>query len=109
MLTHLAWIFNPPHESGRVKAKFLITYRPESDIQDVLSRAHGYLHVDSTKVKDDLSRFIHAKVNSLSEERKYSDALKVEVRRALLKNTGETFLWAVRVLDNLRRTPKYRV
>ena len=109
LLISLAELFTSPQTGGTANVKFLVTCRPEEDIQNYLFDINGYLRVDSAKVNADLSKFIQVKVNDLSRKKRYSDELKNKVQSALITKAEGTFLWASLVLADLESCYKHQV
>ncbi|CZR58258.1 uncharacterized protein PAC_08149 [Phialocephala subalpina] len=82
--------------------KFLITCRPELEMDETLHSVGGCLYLDPAKISADLSQFIDHKVDKLPS--RYPVALKQEIKAALKKRAGGTFLWASLVLDDISKT-----
>ncbi|KAK7425569.1 hypothetical protein QQZ08_008010 [Neonectria magnoliae] len=95
----------------RGKFKFLITSRPDlSGIESELLDEIGVtLRIDSSSVNADLSDYIEVNVDDLARRKRYSSALKEEVKNALRGKAGGTFLWVSLMLAELKNTLKYDV
>ena len=104
LLVRLAELFPSSGASGTANVKFLITCRPESEIQEALLEVKGQIRVDSGKVNMDLSRFINVKVDDLSKRKAYNPKMTQTIKDALMEKAGGTFLWASLVLDDLGKT-----
>lgn len=88
--------------SGAHKIKILITYRPISEIEEVLNFDNGTLRIDSVKVNADLSKFIDAKVGELANAKpSWPLELLHDISKTLQKRVGGTFLWAALVLHDI--------
>ncbi|KAK7418752.1 hypothetical protein QQX98_003770 [Neonectria punicea] len=96
---------------SRGKFKFLITSRPDlSGIESELLDEIGVtLRIDSSSVNADLSDYIEVNVDDLARRKRYSSALKEEVKNALRGQAGGTFLWVSLMLAELKNTLKYDV
>src|SRR5438046_9450000 len=92
LLDCLAKLFTS-QERGTMKAKFLITCRPDEDIRNRLLGLGGYVQIDSAKVNSDLFKFIQVKVEDLSRKKSYSPDLSKKVQAILMAKAGGTFLW----------------
>ena len=108
-LTHLKRLFTGQQLDGNVAVKFLITCRPEQEIEDTLRDDEGRdvgerLRMDSPKINSDLFKFIDVKVDELSSRKGYPVELKQEIKVVLTEQAGGTFLWASLVLDDISRT-----
>jgi hypothetical protein len=100
-------LFCPPQQSGKAFVKFIVTSRPNNDIEESLSEISPKirnLQLDSGKVNADLSKFIDVKVDELSTQKSYPPNLKQTIKDALTKKAGGTFLYVSLVLDDLKRT-----
>ena len=104
LLVCLAELFASPRTIRTANVKFLITCRPEPEIQEALLDVKGHLRVDSGKVNVDLSRFINVKVDELSRRKAYKPKMTQTIKDALTEKAGGTFLWASLVLDDLGKT-----
>ena len=106
-LMNLKEIFGP-HENRTLSAKFIITSRRESDIEEELLSADNPriqdIHVDKGKVNRDLSKFINFKVDQLCTVKGYKPAQREKIRCALTEKAGGTFLYISLVLHDLKRT-----
>ena len=80
--------------------RLLITSRPdfEMDLPESIQ-----LRIDSGKINADLEKFIDARVDELSREKKYTDTLTRSVKDALKDRAGGTFLWVSLVLQDLAK------
>lgn len=89
-------------QSGAHNIKFLITCRPISEIEEVLSFDDGTLRINSAKVNADLSKFIDAKVGELANAKpSWPLELLHEIRKTLQNRVGGTFLWAALVIHDI--------
>jgi Cdc6-like AAA superfamily ATPase len=104
LLKLLAKQFIGPRLGGSLKVKFLITCRPEPEIELTLRAVGENVRVDSRKINADLSNFIEAKVNELSKDKGYPKKLAQDIKKALRDYAGGTFLWAALVLDDIFKT-----
>jgi hypothetical protein len=85
------------------RSRFIITGRPESDIEDIAHIAGQPLRLDSGRINHDLSKFIDAKVKDLAKIQKdYPQKLLSDIRAALHDQAGGTFLWVSLVLADVR-------
>ncbi len=88
--------------SSVTNIKIIITCRPISEIEDILTFDDGTLRIDSATVNADLSKFIEVKINELADMRNsWPEDLVQEIRETLQEKIGGTFLWASLVLDNI--------
>lgn len=94
-----------------VAAKFLITSRPESYIEDSIQRIKrtqicSYcLRVDSAEINDDLSKFIDDGVDDLRETKiGWPELLIKDIREALKTKAGGAFLWVSLVLKDIQKS-----
>ena len=101
-LDHLRKLFATQQPDENMTVKFLITGRPELEIDETLRGVGGCLHLNSAKISADLSKFIDQKVDELPS--RYPIALKQEIKATLKKRAGGTFLWASLVLDDISKT-----
>ena len=108
LLDCLAKLFTS-RERGTMKAKFLITCRPDQDIRNCLLDIGGYVQIDSANVNADLSKFIQVKVEDLSRKKGYSPDLSKKVQDRLMAKAGGTFLWVSLVLVDLEKSGKFQV
>ena len=82
--------------------KILITCRPKSEIEDILTLDDGTLRIDSATVNADLPKFFEAKINRLADMKKnWPDKLVQKIKETLQKKIGCTFLWASLVIDDI--------
>jgi ankyrin repeat protein len=85
-----------------VRARFIITGRPESDIEDIAHIVGQTLRLDSGRINHDLSKFIDAKLKDLAKRKKhYPRKLLDDIRAALHDQAGGTFLWVSLVLEDI--------
>jgi Calcineurin-like phosphoesterase/NACHT domain/Ankyrin repeats (3 copies)/Putative serine esterase (DUF676) len=89
--------------------KFLITSRPEPDMDDLLEGNWPKIRIDSEKVNTDLSKYITEKVNDLVTKKHYPDNLRKDVETALTESANGTFLWVSFVLRDLAEARMYQV
>jgi hypothetical protein len=108
LLRSLTTLFNKTQPRQTANIKFLITSRPESDINREIP-IHTYIQLDSAKVNKDLRKFVSVKVEELSKRCEYSEELTEMIRKALLDKAGGTFLWVSLVLDDLEDCNDYEV
>ena len=90
-------------------AKFLVTFRPEPDIEGGLTEAGRSLAVDSEKSGDGLSDYIDQSVDALSSKKAYPEDLKTDVKAALSSKADGTFLWVSFILKDLAKSKRYEV
>jgi NACHT domain len=83
-----------------MKVKFIITYRPERDIQEF--DIGGHLRISSEEVKADFSKYIQVRVDDLFSKKNYPTQLKELIEETLCKKAGRTFLWVSLVLKSLK-------
>ena len=103
-LTSLSEIFDPP-EPGR-NIKIILTSRPNIDIKESLLSIHPKiqsLQLDSGMINADLSKFINVRVDELSTKKGYTLKQTQEIKGALIKKAGGTFLYVSLVLEDLSR------
>ena len=82
--------------------KVLITYRPISEIENILGFHDGALRIESRNIQADLAKFIDYKINELADRRKrWPPELITEIRRTVQKKIGGTFLWASLALEDI--------
>jgi hypothetical protein len=103
-LSLLRSLFHQNELQGNMNVKFLITCRPETEIEQTLAGIGLYLRIDSAKINADISKFIEDKVGKLSREKRYPAKLTQEIKVALTGGAGGTFLWASLVLDDISKT-----
>src|SRR2546421_346757 len=104
LLKLLAKQFTGPRLGERLKVKFLITCRPEPEIEFTLRAVGEQMRVDSRKINTDLSNFIEVKVEKLFKDKGYPSKLAQDIKTALRDHAGGTFLWAALVLDDISKT-----
>ena len=107
-LTHLEKLFAIQQLDGNLNIKFLITCRPEQEIEDTLRDVGECLRMDSFKINSDLSNFIDVKVDDLCRRKVYPTTLKHDIKVALTDKAGGTFLWASLVLDDISKAKTAR-
>ena len=102
-LSCLKKLTNAPQGSSVLHVKFLMTCRPNPEIEESLGFNEGTLRVDSAKVNTDLSKFIDVKVKELATTKKLWPAgLFQEIKETLQNEARGTFLWASLVLVDIR-------
>ncbi len=104
-LTNLEKLFCSP-QSKRTFAKFIVTSRPNNNIEESLSAvspAVRRLHVDSGRVNRDLTKFIDIKVDELSIKKSFDSKTKQIIKDALTEKAGGTFLYISLVLHDLKK------
>lgn len=84
--------------------KFLITYRPNQEIEKFLSNAGSHVHLDADMIQADLTRWIDVKVGELARHKSYPAALTRDIKTTLRDKAGGTFLWASIVLESISET-----
>ena len=105
LLTNLEKMFRSP-QSEKAFAKFIVTSRPNNDIEESLSAvspAVRGLHVDSGRVNEDLTKFIDVKVDDLSTKKRFGSKTKQMIKDALTEKAGGTFLYVSLVLHDLKK------
>ncbi len=105
LLTGLEKLFCSP-QSKKTFAKFIVTSRPDNDIDESLSAvspAVRNLHVDSGRVNKDLTKFIDIKVDELSTKKRVDSKTKQIIKDALTAKAGGTFLYVSLVLHDLKK------
>lgn len=107
-LKSLSALFTIPDLGSTHNIKFLITSRPEHDIECALKSVGNCLRVDSGLINEDLSRYIDVKVKELSSNESYSPHLTHDIKKALRKNAGGTFLWVSFVLREISDVESHR-
>ena len=100
-LIYLKTLFNVQRLEQNTNSKFLITSRPDEEIGASLQGLGTCLRLDSGMISNDLARFIDVEVDKLSRP---PIASKKEIKLALKKHAGGTFLWASLVLDKISKT-----
>jgi hypothetical protein len=90
-LTHLEKLFAIQQLDGNLNLKFLITCRPEQEIEDTLRDVGECLRIDSSKINADLSKFVDVKVDELSRRKDYPTTLQHDIKVALTRMLGDTF------------------
>jgi hypothetical protein len=101
-----------PYATGYLKrkdVKFLITSRPEQDVENLLGGIWPSIRVDSEKVNHDLSKYITERVHDLASKKHYSEELRKDVEAALTQQAMGTFLWVSFVLKDLAESRMYQV
>lgn len=96
-------------QSKGPKIKFLITSRPEPDVEYYLNDTWKALRIDSDKINADVSKFIIEGVDTLSSKKGYPEHLKKDVQNALSTKADGTFLWVSFVLKDLTKSRNYEV
>jgi ankyrin repeat protein len=86
------------------KVKFVLTCRPEDDIQDLLNGVGKYLQIDKGTVNNDLKQFIEIRINEVSKLRPHWDVKKI--KEILNRKVGGTFLWVALVLKEIMEPGK---
>jgi ankyrin repeat protein len=84
-----------------VKARILITGRPESDIEEKARSLGQILNLDSAKINADLLKFIEVKIAKVRNVKNFRGTLIQDITNALKENHGGTFLWASLVLEDI--------
>lgn len=94
-------------------AKFIITGRPEADIEDAINsvqqKRNGQVfsrsvRVDSAHINNDLSKFIDHRVQKLESAKKtWPQRLIEDIRRSLNDKAGGTFLWVSLVSEDIEK------
>jgi ankyrin repeat domain-containing protein 50 len=110
LLETLSKLFRPGLESQDIKAKFVITCRPEPDINAAF-KIQKSLRIDSAKVNKDLQRFVNLEVDKIGEAKDWPSDLIREVKKVLKTQARGTFLWVSLILKDLSdpSTLKYQV
>ena len=104
-LTNLTELFTPLQTKKKI-FKFIITSRPENDIEESLTTASPSIRnirVDTGKVNDDLSKFINIRVDELSRKKGYQPNQKDIIKRTLTDKAGGSFLYVSIVLHELQK------
>jgi hypothetical protein len=98
-LVHLKKFLTSNQTNREVAIKFLITSRPEPEIEDLLCGVGHSLRIDSAKINTDLASFIDIKVENLPE--RFPPGLKQRIKTTLSEKAGGTFLWAALVFKDI--------
>ena len=95
---------------NRTKAKWIISSRNHSDIEEELQRAPSLsLEVNSASVSQAVDRYIQYKVDQLADRKSYDLETKSFVLGYLRQNAHDTFLWVALVCTNLAETGQWLV
>ena len=109
LLNSFRKLFCSSPQSSDTFVKFIVTSRPNNDIEESLHTisqaisAIRILQIDSGRVNVDLTKFIDIKVNELSTQKKYSSKQSQMIKRKLTEKAGGTFLYVSLVLDDLKK------
>jgi hypothetical protein len=86
------------------RIKIIITSRPHVDVElnlpDVV-----IIQLDSNNLKEDIADFVAAEVLKLAQ---YPEALREEIRGALINGAGGMFLWVSLIMDDLKKSTTTR-
>lgn len=93
----------------QTRHKWLVTARPDMEIEQALGHAWLTLRVDSGLVNIDLLNFIESKVEDLTKRRCIPQSLSNDVKAAVSEHADGTFLWASFVLQELAHTPTHKM
>jgi NACHT domain len=97
LLERIQRLFSSVPVTKRPSIKFLVTSRQKKNITRSLANAEAL----SLKAHcDDIQRFIHAKLESLSSP---LSRLKPLIKQGLAANAGSTFLWVSIVIKRIKR------
>ncbi|MBE3050216.1 NACHT domain-containing protein [Candidatus Bathyarchaeota archaeon] len=88
---------------SNLKVSIIITSRPVMGVEYAVRGIWDVIRIDSAKVNADLSNFINMRVNDLQATRDWPPKLIDDIRKALLRQAGGTFLWASLVLEDMAK------
>jgi ankyrin repeat domain-containing protein 50 len=108
LLNHIKTLLETSSKTGANVIKFIVTSRPSVFESDVVAEhiADYSLFIDKGQAGylSDLKIFVQQRVDEISHQRRFSPDLKNFMETKLLKDAGETFLWAQMVLDALENS-----
>lgn len=96
-------LFLDSKQARNNRSKLILTHRPHRHIESHLNKSHEVLRITFAVINEDLAKFIGHRVEILSQDQEYSDALGNDVESALKSKAGGTFLWASMILDDLSK------